>query len=142
MVDLVSALFAGLLATFIPLFVGLFFPYRLTKYRGGQRAQTFRAALSVGISFWFFVDVMGDAALLDVNQGFKADDYFQAASHIVLALLFAVGLATLFVLDRHYAKGGIDDTTVVKGLGNQVIFTFAIASVAALGVGFHALGEG
>src|SRR5215471_5534206 len=139
MVDLVSALFAGLLATFIPLFVGLFFPYRLTKYRGGQRAQTFLAALSVGITFWFFVDVMGDAALLDVNQGFRADNYFQAASHIALALLFAVGMVTLFILDRHYAKLGIGNANGLKGLSNQIAVTFSIASVAALGIGLHAL---
>src|SRR5215470_7300611 len=135
MVELVTALLAGLLATFIPLLVGLFFPYRLTKFRGGQRAQVFLAALSVGIIFWFFVDVLGDAALLDVNQGFKVDDYFQAASHIVLASLFAVGLTTLFLLDRRYAKRAIGITTERQGVNTQMAFTFTIASIAALGIG-------
>jgi len=143
LVELVSAFLAGILATFVPLFIGLFIPNGLLKVRAGPRAQVFLAAFSVGIIFWFFLDVMGDAALLDVNQGFRADDYYQAASHIVLALLFAIGLGILVMLDRRFRKPGTGENTAESNrMGMPFTLTFAIASVAALGIGFHSLGEG
>ena len=143
MVELVGAFLAGILATFVPLFIGLFIPNGLLKVRAGPRAQVFLAAFSVGIIFWFFLDVMGDAALLDVNQGFRADDYYQAASHIVLALLFAIGLGILVMLDRRFRKPGTGENTAESNrMGMPFTLTFAIASVAALGIGFHSLGEG
>ena len=143
MVELISAFLAGILATFVPLFIGLFTPNWLTKIRAGPRAHVFLAALSAGIIFWFFLDVMGDAALLDVNQGFRADDYYQAASHIALALLFAIGLGILVMLDRRFRKSGADDNIAASNaMSTPLTLTFAIASVAALGIGFHALGEG
>lgn len=134
---------AGVLATFIPLYIGLSGPKMLMMGRSSSRAQLFLAAASAGIIFWFFVDVMGDAALLDVNQGFSAQNYSAGASHIILALLFGVSLGLLFILERRFRPqiqpGGQAST---PGSALSPSLTFGIAAVAALGIGLHALGEG
>jgi len=141
-VDLPTALGAGVLATFVPLYVGLFVPRVLTMGRRGPRAAAFLAAASAGIIFWFFVDVMLEAAQLDVNQGFRATDYTRAASHIVLALLFAAGLSALFFLDLRFRPKRPEGQVESPGTGIPLKLTFAIATMAALGIGLHALGEG
>ena len=140
MVDLPTAFGAGVLATFVPLYVGIFLPSLLSKSRRGPRAKIFLLAFSAGVIFWFFFDVMGDAASLDVNQGFNAKDYPEAIGHIVLALLFAIGLLALVLLDRRYQNESVNPSTI--GVNPTFNLTFKIAMIAALGIGLHALGEG
>jgi zinc transporter ZupT len=132
MADVLSTFAATALATFVPLYIGLFFPPLLGK---GSRGSLFFVAASVGIISWFFLDVAGDAALLDVNQGFGGD-----YTHVVLAGSFAFGFLLLFGLERWSTPSSFAAASEAMTGGSQ--FTFAIAFVAALGIGFHALGEG
>ena len=131
MADVPSAFAATALATFVPLYIGLLFPTLLGKE---SRGLLFFVAASVGIISWFFLDVAGDAASLDVNQGFGGD-----YTHIVLAGSFAFGLLLLFGLERK-SMPNVAAASWMPGGGGQ--FTFAVALVAALGIGFHGLGEG
>ncbi len=130
------------MATFVPLYVGLFAPRVLTMGRSGRRTTTVLAAASAGIIFWFFLDVMGEAALLDVNQGFNAQSSGQVATHILLATLFAVGLTIMWSLERYSRPKVRTQEESVSSSVSVPNLTFAVAMVAALGVGFHALGEG
>ncbi len=134
MVDLTTSFIAGTAATIIPLFIGLFAPRLLWHLSGrSTRSLSFLAAISAGIIFWFFFDAIGDAAQLDVNQGFQGD-----YTHPLLAALFAAGLLALFALDRRQSpknQSGGDPNSIVT-------IAFPAAAVAALGIGFHALGEG
>lgn len=131
MADVLSTFAATALATFVPLYIGLFFPSLRGK---GSRESLFFVAASVGIISWFFLDVAGDAALLDVNQGFGGD-----YTHVVLAGSFAFGLLLLFGLEKGSMHSFAAASEALVGGGQ---FTFAIALIAALGIGFHAFGEG
>ncbi len=123
MPTILTNLVAGVVATFVPLFIGLFVPFAIAK--DSSRSRILMAASS-GIMFWFFLDVMNDAVLLDVNQGFTGG-FTQA----LLAGLFAASLLLLFGLER-FSKA----TSTTTGL------SFTVAVLVALGIGFHALGEG
>ncbi len=143
MVDLATSLAAGFLATFIPLYLGLFAPRVLARLWKDPRLFTFLAAASAGIIFWFFLDVMGGAALLDVNQGFK-----WSVPQIALIVLFPGGLGALLGLEWKFSRkisGQSQEVMAerVREASPQLMgITFAIAAVSALGIGFHALGEG
>ena len=131
MAEAFSALAATALATFVPLYLGLLFPTLLGK---GSRASLFFVAASVGIISWFFLDVAGDSARLGVDQGFGGD-----YTHAVLAGSFAFGLLLLFGLERWSMPSFGAASDAMTGGGQ---FTFAVALIAALGIGFHAFGEG
>ncbi len=123
MPSILTNLVAGVVATFVPLFIGLFVPFAIAKDSFKSRILM---AASSGIMFWFFLDVMNEAVLLDVNQGFTGG-FTQA----LLAGLFAASLLLLFGLER-FSKA----TSTTTG------FSFTVAVLVALGIGFHALGEG
>ncbi len=93
-------------------------------------------AASSGIIFWFFLDVMNDAVLLDVNQGFGG-----GFSHVLLAGLFAMGLLLLFGLERLIPRPSVHGTRR-EGKSTVMEISFLVAFLVALGIGFHALGEG
>src|SRR5437899_9507904 len=131
MADVLSTFAATALATFVPLYIGLIFP---TQFGKGSSGSLFFVAVSVGIISWFFLDVAGDAALLDVNQGFGGD-----YTHVVLASSFAFGLLLLFGIEKR-SMPNVGAASWMPGQGSQ--FTFAVALIAALGIGFHTLGEG
>src|SRR5438445_11507151 len=107
MADVLSTFAATALATFVPLYIGLFFPSLRGK---GSRESLFFVAASVGIISWFFLDVAGDAALLDVNQGFR-DDY----THVVLSGSFAFGLLLLFGLEKESMHSCASASEVTNG---------------------------
>src|SRR5437899_12938035 len=131
MAEVLSPFVAAAFATMLPLYIGLFFPSLRGK---GSIESLFFVAASVGIISWFFLDVAGDAALLDVNQGFGGD-----YTHVVLAGSFAFGLLLLFGLERWSMHSFAAASEATTGGGQ---FTLAIALIAALGIGFHACGEG
>ncbi len=124
MTDILTSLIVGVAATFIPLFIGLFIPSALVD--DSPRRPQLLAAFSSGIMFWFFLDVMNDAVLLDVNQGFTG-----GFTQVLLAGLFAASLLLLFGLER-FSK----TASTTTGL------SFTVAVLVALGIGFHAFGEG
>src|SRR5213594_4216404 len=112
MVDLATTLCAGILATFVPLYVGIFTPKFLIKIWKNRDASMFLAAASAGIMFWFFLDVMGEAVLLDVNQGFSGNiTLANRETQAVLAILFALGLGTLFALEVKFSHGPQQSST-------------------------------
>src|SRR5207249_2555244 len=55
MADVLSTFAATALATFVPLYIGLFFPSLRGK---GSRESLFFVAASVGIISWFFLDAI------------------------------------------------------------------------------------
>ncbi len=145
MADIAAGIGLGIIVTFIPLYVGLFLP-KLAVRVGSENKLLFLSAFASGIIFWFFLDVMGDAALLDINQGFGGN-----YTHIVLAGLFAAGLIFLLWLERISKNQLAIGATVCgrrkeeEGQGEifpKAGFGFAVTLIVALGIGFHALGEG
>ncbi len=148
MVDLATSFAVGSLATFIPLYLGVFAPKVLFRLWKNPKLSLCLTAASVGIMFLFFLDVMGDAALLDVNQGFTGSIAQTARlTQAVLIILFPVGLGILLALERKFSSkssGGSQELVAQTDTTspNLMVFTFAIAAVSALAIGFHALGEG
>lgn len=138
MVDFATAVTLGIVATFVPLVVGLLLPKGLARLRSPY-ATVWLAAFSAGVIFWFFLDVMGDAAQLGVNQGFGG-----SYTHVALASSFVLGIAVLFGFERRFSRARIvwstDESPQMRSIASDI--TFVIATVAALGIGFHALGEG
>lgn len=125
---------AGVAATFVPLYVGLFLPPLIAQ--DSMRRVRILMAVSSGIIFWFFLDVMNDAVLLDVNQGFGG-----GFTHVFLAGLFAVGLLLLFGLEQVHPESSFHES--LRGRNGSVMeISYVIALLVALGIGFHALGEG
>lgn len=139
MIDLATSLSLGIVATFVPLIVGLFLPKGLASIRKTSYSTAWLVAFSAGIIFWFFIDVMGDAAQLDINQGFDG-----GYTHLALALSFAIGVSVLFGLEKRFSNTKNVPTTEssvqIRSIATDI--TFAMGAVAALGIGFHALGEG
>ncbi|MCL4519415.1 MAG: hypothetical protein M1587_09475 [Thaumarchaeota archaeon] len=141
MVNILVDFALTVLATFIPLYLGLYFSVLAGK--SSRKGVVLFAALSSGIMFWFFLDVMNDSALLDVNEGFSGN-----YTHVLLASLFAVSVLLLFGLDRHFASSigraqAPDPPQVsLSYSATSNIVTFSVAAIVALGIGFHALGEG
>ena len=134
MIDVTTNFVIGVAAAFVPLYVGLLLPVAVSG--NSVRRLRILMAISTGIIFWFFLDVMNDAVLLDVNQGFGG-----GVDHVIVAALFAVGLLLLFGLERAYSKSPIRKTRGERG-GGMMEISYAIAVLVALGIGFHALGEG
>jgi len=118
----------AVLATLIPLYCGIFAPFLIA---GKSRFPlTVLMAAASGIMFWSFLDLMNDAALLDVAQGFSG-----GLEHFLLVGSFAVALLFLFLLDR-------GSSATQRAKGHEISFSYATALLVALGIGFHSLGEG
>ncbi len=120
----------GVLATFVPLFMGLFIP---TAVANDASKMKIFMAFSCGIMFWFFVDVMDNAALLDVNQGFGG-----GIEHLLLAALFAVGVLVLFGLEKLTTR----KTSRKPRISSMIGISYSIALLVSVGIGFHSMGEG
>jgi zinc transporter ZupT len=90
-------------------------------------------AISSGIVFWFFLDVMNDAVLLDVNQGFVG-----GVTQLLLVTAFAAGVLLLFGLEYVQLRfaGGTRSGSSASSI------SFVLALLVALAIGFHALAEG
>ena len=147
---MLTALLAGAAATLVPLYLGIATPWFAPRiiHLGSSSLFPFLAAVASGILFWFFLDVMGVAALLDVNQPFGLS-YNQDLSHVTLIVLFTLGVGGLFWMEKSLiarVAASTETTEVPSSLGHGLTsirhFTFAVAIAAALGIGFHAFGEG
>ncbi len=150
MVDLITAFLAGTAATFIPLFVGIAAPRFAPKVFGlaSKNLPLFLAAAASGILFWFFLDVMGDAVLLDVNQSFGIG-VTQDEIHVALILLFIAGVGVLFLVEKALTQQRGEPQTATSAhppaaIGSTGVhkLTYAVAVAVSLGIGFHAFGEG
>jgi len=118
----------AVLATFVCLYLGIFTPL-LISGKSASRLTVLMAVAS-GIMCWSFLDLMNDAALLGVNQGFSG-----GLMHVLIAGLFAVALLVLFWLDRL-------STTTRRQKERVLKLSYGTALLVALGVGFHSMGEG
>jgi zinc transporter ZupT len=114
------------LATLIFLYLGLFTPFLIagkSTYR-----LTFLMAVASGITFWSFLDLMNDAALLGINQGFTG-----GLSQVSLVALFGATLLVVFWIDRKSQP---------KRGAPVIALSYVTAVLAAVGIGLHSLGEG
>jgi ZIP family zinc transporter len=133
MPSILANFLSGVAATFVPLFLGLFVPLAIAK--GSLHKLRLAMAVSSGIVFWFFLDVMNDAVLLDVNQGFSG-----GLAQALLVILFAASLLFLFGFERFTSKSSLKDSRRRRMYAAEISFTVAL--LVAVGIGFHAFGEG
>ncbi len=116
--------FGAILGSFlIPTLVGLL----LVSLAARSVPARYLAAFAVGLYLWFFSDTIGDANLLGVSEGFTGGVW-----HVVLWVMFAIGLIVFFSADRDMFASGSE--------GER--FGFAIPILVALAVGIHGFGEG
>ena len=116
------------LATFAPIYVGMFTLVALS--RATQIRTRYFFAYALGLLFWFFFDTLNDAVQLDVNQGYNLD-----SGHIALITLFLTGflLFTLVVcalLSKSPNSGARFETSL------------PLVILVALAMGIHGIGEG
>lgn len=116
--------FGATLASFIvPAFVGISIISLAARYLQAR----YLAAFAIGIYLWFFTDTIGDASYLGVDEGFSGGGF-----HVLLWLLFAVGLILVFALDKDMFTPGAESAK----LG------FTIPLLVAVAIGIHGFGEG
>ena len=118
----------AVVATFLALYVGILTSILIA----GKSAYRLVALMAIasGVMFWSFLDLMDDAALLGVNEGFTG-----GLPHVLVAALFAVTVLVLFWLD-----GAFQPT--LRRNAYAVAITYATAVLVALGIGSHSFGEG
>jgi hypothetical protein len=127
MIGFASSFTQFILATFIPLYFGMFFVIVL-----GQVARfsiRYLSAFAFGLLFWFFLDTLNDAIQLGVNEG-----YSFGFRHTVLLLLFIFGFLTVAL-----SSGLSVSATVGAGPASHPLL---VATLVAVGMGFHGIGEG
>jgi len=119
------------LATFVPIYIGMFL---LVALSNATRVDIrYLSAYALGLLFWFFFDTINDAAQLDVNQGYSFD-----FNHIGLVTLFIIGFL-LFILLGGMLSASKGESPASK---QENSFQFLLAIIVALGMGCHGLGEG
>jgi hypothetical protein len=116
------------LATFVPIVVGMFFLVALSNV---TRVDTrYLSAYALGLLFWFFFDTLNDAVQLDVNQGYSFN-----SGQIGLVVLFIIGFL-LFTLLGGRLSSKRENTT------GKNAYPFLLTILVALGMGCHGIGEG
>lgn len=131
--DLLTAFGAGVVSTFVPLYVGVYAPRILKPH--SERSITFFAAAALGVLFWFYLDVMLDSTLLGQNEG-------GTLRQAVLVAAFSLSLILLFGLEDILGRRFPSLTEPPQTISMLKGTTFVVAALVALGVGFHAVGEG
>ena len=112
-------------ATLIPSFVGLLLTVSASKHVKAK----YLAAFSIGVFLWFFVDTIGNAASLDVVDGFLA-----SVAQIGTVGLFVIGLVAVFVIDRD--RNLLSPKSAIGKHG------IAIPLLVSVSIGIHGLAEG
>ncbi len=120
MVSLSETILLTSVATVLPLVLGIFIGYLLRGASASARLPVL-TAIAAGIIVWFFLDVMGSAAFLGVNEGFSG-----GFSQVLLVILFPIGLLTMIGLDQKSKPNTLADP----------------AYLAALAIGLHGVAEG
>jgi zinc transporter ZupT len=116
--------FGATLASFVvPAFVGITIVTVMARFLKAR----YLAAFAVGIYLWFFSDTIGDASYLGVDEGFTGGGW-----HVLLWILFAVGLLLVISLDKD----------LFSERPTRTSFGFAIPLIVAVAVGIHGFGEG
>ncbi len=106
-------------------------------------------ALGIGLTFWFFFDIMGDASQLDSNESIYPFNQFNGLSggysHYYVIVAFILGLVALAIFD-HLAvpkpfRSSENTSNSGKGYPHSKYLVFVPIAVAAV-MGIHGLGEG
>jgi len=107
-------------ASLIPLFLGVYVGHAV-RGRPANTSLPVVTTVAAGIMIWFFLDVMGEAALLGLNQGLAGGPL-----HLLIVLLFPIGFFTMILLEKTSQSHGPLD----------------LVYLAAVAIGFHGLAEG
>lgn len=129
MIGFASSFAQFILATFMPLYLGMF-SIILLRQVGRVRIHNL-SAFAFGLLFWFFLDTLNDAIQLDVNEGYSFE-----FRHAALLLLFVVGFLSLALLS------GFGVSKRVGAKDAPPSYPLLVAFLVALGMGFHGIGEG
>ena len=116
------------LATFVPIYVGMFLLVALSN--AARVDIRYLSAYALGLLFWFFFDTLNDAAQLEVNQGYGFD-----LSHIGLVAVFVVGFLLFTLLG-----GRLSSRPAASASENRS--PLLVAMLVALGMAVHGIGEG
>jgi hypothetical protein len=125
LIDFFTIFLAILLVNFIP-FYGGFFTSLATK----RIQASYLLSYSVGISLWFFVDLINNAAQLDINKGFSGD-----IRQLGILLAFVFGLFITLSIGR-------SNISQQEGEGYTRPLFIVLVAIAFTWIGLHALGEG
>ena len=114
------------LATFIPLYLGMFLAGAV---RTAHIESRYLSAFALGLLFWFFLDTLNDAIQLGVNDGYDFNP-----QHTGLLVMFILGFLAI-ALPAGVGVSKRMSTTQSAG-------RFLTALLVAIGMGFHGIGEG
>jgi hypothetical protein len=120
-------------ATLIPIYIAL---YLLTYLK--SIPTRYLAGLGLGLALWYFIDTMGDAAYIDVNEGFTG-----GLPHLSLVVAFILGVTALSLFDYFAVLKVISGAATNQTSQKIVSKSLFLIPAAVAGVsGIHGLGEG
>jgi hypothetical protein len=133
----------GILAgTLIPAYIALYLIPNLKNV-----PAKYIASLGIGLTFWFFIDTMGDATYLDVNAAVYPVALFGGLYHFLVILAFVLGLVTLAIFDRLAVPRPLlsetrlpNDSPTIDPPASKYWILIPLAVAAVMGI--HGLGEG
>jgi len=128
MIPFVVSCVEFVLATFIPLYLGMFLVGAVRTVRFESR---YLSAFALGLLFWFLLDTLNDAIQLGVNDGYDFNP-----EHTGLLLIFIVGFLAIAL------PAGVGLSKRTGTIQSAKAGPFPTALMVALGMGFHGIGEG
>ncbi|MGA8857539.1 MAG: hypothetical protein WB643_10285 [Candidatus Bathyarchaeia archaeon] len=128
MIPFVVSFVEFVLATFIPLYLGMFLAGAVRTARIESR---YLSAFALGLLFWFFLDTLNDAIQLGVNDGYDFNP-----QHTGLLLMFILGFLAIAL------PAGVGLSKRTHTILSPTAGPFLTALLIAIGMGFHGIGEG
>ena len=128
MIPFIISLAEFLLATFIPLYLGMLLAGAVRTARLESR---YLSAFALGLLFWFFLDTLNDAIQLGVNDGYDFNP-----QHTGLLLMFILGFLAIAL------PAGLGLSKRMNAIQSHKAGPFPTALLVAIGMGFHGVGEG
>lgn len=128
MIPFYVSLVEFVLATFIPLYLGIILAGAVRTARVESR---YLSAFALGLLFWFLLDTLNDAIQLGVNDGYDFNP-----QHAGLLLMFILGFLAIAL------PAGVGLSKRVNKIQLPAAGRFLTALLVAIGMGFHGIGEG
>ena len=128
MIPFVVSFVEFVVATFIPLYLGMFLAGAVRTVRIESR---YLSAFALGLLFWFFLDTLNDAIQLGVNDGYDFNP-----QHTGLLLMFIVGFLAIAL------PAGVGISKRTHTIQSATAGPFLTALLVAIGMDFHGVGEG
>jgi len=125
MIEFTSSVVEFALATFIPIYGGMFLVIVLSNI--ARVSTRYLSAYALGLLFWFIFDTMNDAVQLGVNEGYVFE--FRQTG---LVLLFIGGFLSLTLLGKPPYRKGM----------KRKFFPLLMGILTGIGLGIHGIGEG